>query len=156
MFPEITHSRNATCDSEIPSERACVEQLMGLRVTLRHLVVPLRDQSFVFEDNDTVVYSRMTYHAKVRKRHVALSFHRVREAIATKIIAYYFVRGMINLADVLNKHSSHAKAWTSLKPLLCWQGCTMDCTEDGKKSYFDGDSLLLDLFMLAQCMFTCV
>ena len=84
----------------------------------------------MFGDNDTVVSGSMTPHAKIHKRHVALSFHRVREAIAAKIVSYHFIKGVINPADTLSKHWCHSKVWPILKPLLFWQGDTMHCIED--------------------------
>jgi hypothetical protein len=54
---------------------------MDLRTTLRYLGVPIRGQSYMFGDNESVVNSSMNLDAKLHKRHTALSFHRVREAI---------------------------------------------------------------------------
>jgi hypothetical protein len=41
------------------------------------------------------------------ERHMALSFHRVREAITAKSIAFYHVDGVRNPADILSKHWGH-------------------------------------------------
>ena len=60
----------------------------------------------MFGDNDSVVNSSMIPQGKIRKRHVALSFNRVREAIAAKIRSYQFMSGKINPADVLSKNWS--------------------------------------------------
>ena len=76
------------------------EQVIYLKITLRYLGVPLRDQIFIFGDNDAVVNSSMTPHAKIYKRHVSLSFYRVREAIVAKIITYHFIREMKNPANI--------------------------------------------------------
>ena len=122
----------ATCGSEFSSARTCVEQIIDLRNTLRCLGVPIRKKSFMFGDNATVVNGSTTPHAKIHKRHVALSFHRVREAIAAKIVSYYFIKGTLNPADILSKHWGHTKIWPTLKPLLFWQGDTMDCFEDAE------------------------
>ena len=93
-----------TCGSEYSSARTCVEQTLDLRITLRYLGVPIRDISYMFGDNKSVVDSSMTPHGKIHKRHVALSFHRVRESIAAKFIFYHFIGGKHNSADVLSKH----------------------------------------------------
>ena len=77
-------------------------------------------KSFVFGDNIAVVNGSTTPHAKIHKRHVALSFHRVREAIASKIVSYHFIKGEINPADILSKHWGHSKIWPTLKPFLGW------------------------------------
>ena len=67
----------ATYGAEFVSARTCVEQLVDLRTTLRYLGVPLRDKSYLFGDNESVVNSATQPHAKLHKRHNALSFHRV-------------------------------------------------------------------------------
>ena len=112
----------ATYGSEYSSARTCVEQILDLRNTLRYLGAPIKTKSFMFGDNKSVVDSSMTPHAKIHKRHVALSFHRVREAIVAKIVGYHFINGNINPADVLSKHWGHSQVWPILQPLLFWQG----------------------------------
>ena len=107
---------------------------MDLRNTLRYLGIPIRNKSHTFGDNDIIVTGSTTPHVKIHKRRVALSFHRIREYIASEIITYHFIRGMINPADILSKHWRHAKFCTALKPFLLWQGDTIDCLEDGDKS----------------------
>ena len=81
----------------------------------------------MFGDNESVVDSSMTPHGKIHKRHVALSFHRVREAIAANIINYQFIDGKLNPADILSKHWGHSDIWHILKPILFWPGDTMEC-----------------------------
>jgi hypothetical protein len=50
---------------------------------------------------------------------MALSFHRVREAIgAAKIIGFYHVNGVRNPADILSKHWGYQQVWKLLRPLL--------------------------------------
>ena len=94
----------------------------------------IRKKSFMFGDNNAVVSGSMTPHAKICKRHTALSFYRVREAIVAKIVSYHLMKGMINPADALSKHWCHSKIWPAFKSLLLWQGNTMDCFEDEKSS----------------------
>jgi hypothetical protein len=77
---------------------------MDLRNTLRFLGVPVREKSYMFEDNKSVVDSSMQLNAKLHKRHTMLSFHRVREAIAAGILGFYFLPGEDNPADILSKH----------------------------------------------------
>jgi hypothetical protein len=91
----------ATYGSEFMASRICVEQVIDLRLTLRYLGVPIRDQSYMFGDIEAVVNSATKFDAKLHKRHSALSFHRVREAIAANVIRYYHLAGEYNPADVL-------------------------------------------------------
>ena len=94
----------ATHCSECSSARTCVENILDLRITLRCLGAPVRKLSYMFGDNDRVVNGSVTSQGNIHKRHVALSFRRVREAIAAKIISYQFIGGKINPADILSKH----------------------------------------------------
>ena len=114
----------ATYGSEFVAARTCVEQILDLRHTLRYLGVPIRDKSFMFGDNKSVVDSGTIPHAKLHKRHTALSFHRVREAIAAGIIGFYFLPGELNPADILSKHWAYQAIWPQLQAILFWQGDT--------------------------------
>jgi hypothetical protein len=116
----------ATFGSEFCAARTCTEQVIDLRTTLRYLGVRIRERSYMFGDNKTVVESSIQPHAKLHKRHTALSFHRVREAIASGIIGFYHIPGVINPADVLSKHWGYQQVWKLLRPLLFWQGDTAD------------------------------
>ena len=116
-----------------------MKHILALRITLRHLGVPIRSLSYMFRDNNTVVDGIMTLRGKMHKRHVALSFHRVSEVIAAKIISYLFLDGKNNSADVLNKHWAHHHVWPTFKSILFWPGDTMECLTNNNLSYGDGE-----------------
>ena len=110
--------------SEFVASRTCVEQVIALRATLRYLGVHIRDKSYMFGDNKSVVDSSTMVHAKLHKRHSILSFHRVREAIASGMILYSHIPGSKNPSDILSKHWGYQQIWPMLKPLLFWAGDT--------------------------------
>jgi len=114
----------ATYGAEFVAARTCVEQLVDLRNTLRYLGVPLREKSYMFGDNESVVNSAITPHAKLHKRHNALSFHRVREAIASGVYVFSHIPGENNPADILSKHWGYSSVWHMLKVLLYVKGDT--------------------------------
>ena len=114
----------ATFGSEFVSGRTAVEQIMELRLTLRYLGVPLRERVWMFGDNKTVVDSATTPHGKLHKRHIMLSYHRVREAIASGMIVFTFLDGKLNPADILSKHWGYQSVWKMLKTLLFLEGDT--------------------------------
>ena len=116
----------ATYGSEFVAARTCVEQIIDLRLTLRYLGVPIREKSHLFGDNKSVVDSSMTVHAKLHKRHTMLSFHRVREAVASKMLKFVHIGGEINPADILSKHWAYSAVWTQLKALLFHRGDTAE------------------------------
>ncbi len=110
--------------SEFIAARTCVEQIIDIRNTLRYLGVPIRDKSYMFGDNKSVVDSSTRLHAKLHKRHTALSFHRVREAIASGFVSFHHLPGPMNPADILSKHWGYVDVWKLLRPLLFWAGDT--------------------------------
>ena len=119
----------ATYGSEFVAARTCVEQVIELRTSLRYLGVPLRERSYMFGDNQSVVDSSMTIHAKLHKRHTMLSFHRVREAIASGMLLFFHIPGAINPADIVSKHWGYQQIWPQLKTLLFWKGDTANVQE---------------------------
>ena len=78
-------------------------------------------KSYMFGDNESIRSSTIL-HAKLHKHHQTLSFHRIREAIATGIVGFYHIPGVTNPADLLSKHWGYPQVWDVLKPLLFWQG----------------------------------
>lgn len=114
----------ATYGSEFVAARIAVDQIIDLRLTLRYMGVPIRDRSFLFGDNQSVVGNAINPLAPLKKRHHALAFHRVREAIASGIVSFHWIDGKKNPADILSKHWSYQSVWDLLKPILFWQGET--------------------------------
>ncbi|GAX18752.1 hypothetical protein FisN_26Hu045 [Fistulifera solaris] len=109
----------ATYGSEFSAARTAVEQITDLRLTLRYLGIPVRKTSYLFGDNKSVVDSSALPGSKLHKRHTMLSYHRVREAIASGMIEFHYIPGELNAADLLSKHWSYAKTWKFiLRPLL--------------------------------------
>ncbi len=116
----------ATYGSEFVAARTCVEQIIDIRNTLRYLGVPIRDKAYMSGDNQSVVNSATQVHAKLHKRHTMLSFHRVREAIASGMIAFLHIPGDMNPADILSKHWGYSQIWPRLKAVLFWMGDTSE------------------------------
>ena len=114
----------ATFGSEYVAARTCTEQIIDLRNTLRYLGVPVEGSSYMFGDNETVVNTAATPHSRLHKRHVILSYHRVREAIAAGVTKFFHVKGKTNVADILSKHWDYPSIWPLLKPILFWKGDT--------------------------------
>lgn len=115
----------STYGSEFVAARTGTEQKMDIRTTLRYLGVPIH-KSVMFGDNKSVLDSSTIPHSKLTKRHTALSYHRVREAIAAKIVSFYHVPGKDNPADILSKHWGYQQVWPLLQPIMFWEGDTMD------------------------------
>jgi hypothetical protein len=115
----------ATFGSENSAARTAIEHMKANMMTLLYLGVPVIDRSVLFGDNKSVVDSTTQPHSKLHKRHLMLSYHYVREAIATGNYAYCWIDGKKNPADVLSKHWGYQSVWHLLRPILFWRGDTM-------------------------------
>jgi hypothetical protein len=94
----------ATFGSEFIAARTTIDQIIDLQMTLRYLGIPIREKSYIFRDNKTIIDASLTPHAKLHKRHNALSFHCVQEAVASKYVTFFHLPGKYNPADILSKH----------------------------------------------------
>jgi hypothetical protein len=112
----------ATSGSEFVAASICVEHIIDLCNSIRYLGVPICSKSYLFRDNKYVVDSSMQVHAKLHKRHTILSFHRIREAVASGMIGFYFIPGELNPAKILSNHWRYSQIWATLKVELFWKG----------------------------------
>jgi len=120
----------ATYGSEFTAARTCINQVVDHCSYLRYLGILIHEKSYVFGDNKSVIDSSTIPHAKLHKRHNALSFHRVREAVASKFVGLYFLPGEFNPADILSKHWGYQQIWRLLQPLLFYTGNTANLIDD--------------------------
>ena len=114
----------STYGSEFVAARIATEHIIDLRITLQSMGVPLDGPSWLLGDNESVVTSSTIPQSVMSKRHNALSFHRVRAAIATGMMICH-VSGKENPADVMTKFLPYVTFWPLIKPILFWRGETM-------------------------------
>ncbi len=115
----------------VAARTATAEQVIDNRLTLRHLGVPICE-SIMFGDNESVANSSNIPAGKLHKRHIGLSWHRVRESIAAKMLYFIYIPGAINPSDMLTKQWGYQRTWTQLQALLFWQGDTTDLLKEEK------------------------
>jgi hypothetical protein len=92
----------STYGSELLAMRLSIEMIEGLRYKLRMMGVPLTEECAVFCDNSAVVTNSRP-ESTLKKKHAAINFHRVREAIAAGTIKVAKENTQTNLADILTK-----------------------------------------------------
>ena len=112
----------ATYGSEFVAAKTATEQIMDIRQTLRYLGASIGSKSFLFGDNRSVVTSATLPHSTLTKCHNTLAFHRVREAIAAKLMAFYWIQSAYNLSDMLSKHWDHPTMYLMIFKLLITRG----------------------------------
>jgi len=120
----------ATYGSEFVAARIATDQVIDLRTTLRYLGVPVTSKTYMFGDNQSVITSSTIPHSLLNKRHNALSYHRVREAIASGILRFIHIDGKNNPADILSKHCGYQQSMPLARPLLFWRGDPLECYDD--------------------------
>ena len=76
----------------------------------------------MFGDNKSVVTSSTVPHSLLSKRHNILSYHRVREAIAAKILVFHWYDSSQNKSDILSKHWEFSKVFHIIRDVFGFQG----------------------------------
>ena len=100
----------STYGSEFVAAKTATEQIMDIR------------QTFLFGEDRSVVTSATLPHSTLMKRHNILAFHRVREAIAAELMAFYWIQSTYNLSDMLSKHWDHPTVYPMILKLLITRG----------------------------------
>ena len=122
----------ATYGSEFMVARQGVERDEDLRYTLRSFGVPLEEVAWMFGDNKAVVTSSTIPHSTLSKRWNALSYHKVREAVAWGWLRFEHIDGIDNPADILTKPLPWHQLRVFVEPLLMWKGDTNEANESGR------------------------
>ena len=82
------------------------------------LGAPVDEPSWMFGDNMSTVISGTLPSSTLKKRWNALSYHKVREAAASKIMNLIHLPGEENPADVLTKNLPHNKLYYLMKEFI--------------------------------------
>ena len=91
----------ATYGSEFLAAKIATEQIMDLKYTIRMMGIPLDGPAWMFGDNQSMITSGTIPYSSLNKRHNALAYHRVREAVASGVMYFMKVSGKTCLKPVL-------------------------------------------------------
>ena len=83
--------------------RIAVEEIIAVRYMLRSMGIHVKHASYLFGDNLGVIQNATIRDSLLKKKHVAISYHKVREAAACGIVHPTKIDGKYNYADVLTK-----------------------------------------------------
>ena len=108
----------STYGSEMVAGRVATELAIEYRNTLRLLGVPINGPALMLGDNQSVVLSTTVPSSVLKKKHNAIAYHRIREAIAAGIIQFVHVATTENCADILTKPLPGPLFHSLVKPLL--------------------------------------
>jgi hypothetical protein len=115
---------SATYGSEFMVARQGTERLQDLIYTLKSFGVPVEDVAWMFGDNQSVVTSSTLPHSTLGKRWNALSYHKVREAIASGWLRFEHISGKENPADIMTKPLAWHEMKSHVEMFLFWKGDT--------------------------------
>ena len=98
---------SSTYAAEFSALRTATEEAIGLRYMMRCLGMNIPSDGScptrIFSDSFSVIQNCQNPAADLSKKHVAISYHLVREAVAAGIIAPYWLKGEYNISDIMTK-----------------------------------------------------
>ena len=110
---------SSTFGSEFIALRIGTELLKALRYKLRMMGIPLSEEpSVVWVDNNSVVCNTSVPESTLKKKHVAICYHLVREAAAAGILTIYHIRSEENRSDILTKNLTGVKLRQAFQMIL--------------------------------------
>ena len=115
-----TTVESSTYGSELVASRIATDMAVEICYTLQMLGVPLDGSVLLLGDNKSVVLNTTIPSSALKKKHNAIAYHRVREAIAARIVRFCHVDTQVNLADVLTKPLHNDDFHRLVKPILFW------------------------------------
>jgi hypothetical protein len=100
---------SSTFGSEFVALRIAVDLIVSLRYKLRMMGVPISTPCITLCDNETAVRNSTIPESTLKKKHNAIAYHRVREAVAADILRIGYIQSKDNLADMFTKPLSREK-----------------------------------------------
>jgi len=93
----------STFGSEFVALRIATELIKALRYKLRMFGIPIQGPANVLIDNETVMKNTSIPSSTLQKKHNAICYHYVREAVAAKVMRIAHIPTDQNLADMFTK-----------------------------------------------------
>ena len=94
---------SSTHGAELVAGKVAIETAIEMRYVMRMMGVPMTGPTIVLGDNNSVVLNVSLPSSTLKKKHNSVAFHRIREAVAARIITFWYIATALNLADLLTK-----------------------------------------------------
>jgi hypothetical protein len=91
----------STYGLELVASRISTELILEVRYMLQSLGVALDGPALMLGDNMSVVLNTTVPSNFLKKKHDAIEYHRVREAITARIMRFAYIKSEENVTDVL-------------------------------------------------------
>ena len=89
--------------AELCTGRLATEESIALRYMLRSLGVPVKGATEICGENIGMIISCINPDSELKKKHVAISYHKLRESAAAGIVNPLKVCTTVNRADILTR-----------------------------------------------------
>ena len=93
----------STYEAEFLALRAAIDEVRGIRYLMRSMGVRVVKGARVLGDNEGVLQSAAYYGSGLNKKHVGISYHRCREAVACGIVTLHKIPSKENVSDMMTK-----------------------------------------------------
>jgi hypothetical protein len=100
------------------ASRVVTELILEIGYMQRSLGVSFDGPALMLENNMPVILNTTVSSSVLKKKHNAITYHRVSEAIAARIMRFAYVKSEENVNDVLTKPLSNEKYHYLLKRWL--------------------------------------
>ena len=108
----------STYGSELVAARIATDLIIEYRYILKILGVKIDGPALLLGDNKSVVLNTTVPSSILKKKHNAIAYHRVREAVAAGIMQFVHIDTDMNYADLLTKPLAPSKFQGFVKDLL--------------------------------------
>ncbi len=109
---------SSTYGSELVAMRIARDMVSALRIKLKCFGIPIAGPTNVFCDNNAVVQNVSIPESTLAKKHNAINYHIIREAVAAGIIRVGKEDTLTNIADVFTKLVPFTRKYQLLSPFL--------------------------------------
>ena len=101
----------STYGAEFCAMKTAVEEVQSVRYMLRCLGVEINHASLICGDNKGVIINCTVPDSQLKKKHVAIAYHKAREAAAAGMIHPVRINSQDNFADILTKAVTGKTFW---------------------------------------------
>ena len=108
----------STYGSELVAGKQAIELILEYRYMLMMMGMNLEKYALLLGDNNSVVLNTTMPSSVLKKKHCAVSYHKIREAIAAGIVRFSHISSENNYADILTKPLGPRKFMKVMKPLI--------------------------------------
>jgi hypothetical protein len=103
---------------EFCAMKQCTEYVQGLRYKLRMMGIPCEDPTFVYGDNQSVLFNTSIPESTLKKKSQSIAYHFVHEGSARDEWRTAYVNTHLNPADLLTKPLPHGEKRRSFVQML--------------------------------------